>query len=354
MALKCGVDLVLELPTIYSISSAENFAYGAIKILDSLNLVDYLCFGSECGDISILDDIVQVLVEEPKAYRTLLSHELSTGVSFPKAREKALMMYLGNMRRFANVLSSPNNILGIEYLKALKKQDSFIQPVTIKRQEAEHNNNIFSSSSRFASGSAIRSACISPNIDQLQKYMPEDSFYLLEDCLKKGNYVKDLSAFDKEILYTLRRMTIADIANLPDVSEGLEYAIKDAANSCNSVVELLTLIDTKRYTKTRLQRILLYAILGITKDDMQLSKKITPYIRILGFNENGKKIISEASRRNPKLNLITSPKKFMDGSSNKNLKHLLQKDIWASNVYTLGFEYESKSNLDYTHKLIIV
>lgn len=122
MALKCGVDLVLELPTIYSISSAENFAYGAIKILDSLNLVDYLCFGSECGDISILDDIVQVLVEEPKAYRTLLSHELSTGVSFPKAREKALMMYLGNMRRFANVLSSPNNILGIEYLKALKNR----------------------------------------------------------------------------------------------------------------------------------------------------------------------------------------------------------------------------------------
>ena len=150
MALKCGVDLVLELPTIYSISSAENFAYGATKILDSLNLVDYLCFGSECGDISILDDIVQVLVEEPKAYRTLLSHELSTGVSFPKARENALMMYLGNMRRFANVLSSPNNILGIEYLKALKKQDSFIQPVTIKRQEAEHNNNMFSSSSRFA------------------------------------------------------------------------------------------------------------------------------------------------------------------------------------------------------------
>ena len=354
MALKCGVDLVLELPTIYSISSAENFAYGAIKILDSLNIVDYIAFGSECGDISILDDIVQVLVEEPKAYRTLLSHELSTGVSFPKAREKALMMYLGNMRRFANVLSSPNNILGIEYLKALKKQNSIIQPVTIKRQESDHNNNMFTSSSRFASGSAIRSACLSTNIDNLQKYMPEDSFYLLEECLKKGIYVKDLSCFDKEILYTLRKMSTSEIANLPDVSEGLEYAIKNAANSCNSVVELLTLIDTKRYTKTRLQRIFLYAILGITKDDMQLSKKITPYIRVLGFNENGKELISESTRRNPKLNLITSPKKFMDDSSNKNLKHLLQKDIWASNVYTLGFEYESKANLDYTHKLIIV
>lgn len=354
MALKCGVDLVLELPVIYSISSAENFAYGATKILDSLDIVDYLAFGSECGDITILDDIVQVLIEEPKAYRTLLSHELSTGVSYPKAREKALLMYLANMRRFANVLSSPNNILGIEYLKALKKQNSIIQPVTIKRQESDHNNNMFTSSSRFASGSAIRSACLSTNIDNLQKYMPEDSFYLLEDCLKKGNCVKDLSCFDKEILYTLRKMSTSEIANLPDVSEGLEYAIKNAANSCNSVVELLTLIDTKRYTKTRLQRIFLYAILGITKDDMQLSKKITPYIRILGFNENGKELISEATRRNPKLNLITSPKKFLDSSSNKNLKYLLQKDIWASNVYTLGYEYESKANLDYTHKLIIV
>lgn len=354
MALKCGVDLVLELPVIYSISSAENFAYGATKILDSLDIVDYLAFGSECGDITILDDIVQVLIEEPKAYRTLLSHELSTGVSYPKAREKALLMYLANMRRFANVLSSPNNILGIEYLKALKKQNSIIQPVTIKRQESDHNNNMFTSSSRFASGSAIRSACLSTNIDNLQKYMPEDSFYLLEDCLKKGNCVKDLSCFDKEILYTLRKMSTSEIANLPDVSEGLEYAIKNAANSCNSVVELLTLIDTKRYTKTRLQRIFLYAILGITKDDIQLSKKITPYIRVLGFNENGKELISEATRRNPKLNLITSPKKFLDSSSNKNLKYLLQKDIWASNVYTLGYEYESKANLDYTHKLIIV
>ena len=316
--------------------------------------MDYLAFGSECGDITILDDIVQVLIEEPKAYRTLLSHELSTGVSYPKAREKALLMYLANMRRFANVLSSPNNILGIEYLKALKKQNSIIQPVTIKRQESDHNNNMFTSSSRFASGSAIRSACLSTNIDNLQKYMPEDSFYLLEDCLKKGNCVKDLSCFDKEILYTLRKMSTSEIANLPDVSEGLEYAIKNAANSCNSVVELLTLIDTKRYTKTRLQRIFLYAILGITKDDIQLSKKITPYIRVLVFNENGKELISEATRRNPKLNLITSPKKFLDSSSNKNLKYLLQKDIWASNVYTLGYEYESKANLDYTHKLIIV
>lgn len=354
MALKSGVDLVIELPVVYSISSAENFAHGAIKILDSLNIVDYLSFGSECGDISVLDDIVDVLIAEPKAYTTLLSHELSKGISFPKARENALMMYLGNIRRFANILSAPNNILGIEYLKALKKQNSMIRPIALKRKEANHNDNLFSPSSAFSSASAIRNICNSNDITQLQRVMPESSYDILEECLKKGNTVKSLSAFDKEILYMLRKMSTEEIAELPDVSEGLEYSLKKAATSCNSVVELLTLVDSKRYTKTRIQRILLYAILGITKKDIQLSQTISPYIRILGFNEKGKEMISEITRRNPKLNLVTSVKKFLDETSNKTLKYFMAKDIWATNVYTLGFEYDSKANLDYTQKLVIL
>ena len=354
MALKCGVDLVIELPTVYAISSAENFAHGAIKILDSLNIVDFLAFGSECGDMSVLDDIVNVLVEEPKAYTTLLSHELSKGLSFPKARENALMMYLGNIRRFANILSAPNNILGIEYLKALKKQSSMIRPIAIKRKEAEHNDNLFSSSSRIASATAIRNVCLSDDITELQRVMPESSYTILEDSIKKGNVVKNISAFDKEIIYILRKMSTSEISELADVVEGLEHSLKNAANSCNSVVELLTLVDSKRYTKTRIQRILLYSILGITKKDIQLSQSTIPYIRVLGFNENGKNLLSEISRRNPRLNIVTSVKKFLDDSSNKNLKYLMQKDIWASNVYTLGFEYESKANLDFTQKLITI
>ena len=147
-------------------------------------------------------------------------------------------------------------------------------------------------------------------------------------------------------------MSTSEIANLPDVSEGLEFALKNAANSCNSVIELLTLVDTKRYTKTRIQRILLYAILGITKKDMQLSKTIIPYVRVLGFNSSGRELLGEISKRNPKLELVTSVKKFLDNSSNKNLKYILEKDIWASNVYSLGFEYDSKANMDYTQKLI--
>ena len=147
-------------------------------------------------------------------------------------------------------------------------------------------------------------------------------------------------------------MSIAEIAELPDVGEGLENAIKNTANSCNSIVEFLNIIKSKRYTNTRLQRILLYTLLGITKKDIALSKKLTPYIRVLGFNDKGKYLISEISKANPKLEIITSVKKYMDTSNNKNSKYMLEKDIWATNVYTIGFEYDSWNNLDYTHKII--
>ena len=112
------------------------------------------------------------------------------------------------------------------------------------------------------------------------------------------------------------------------------------------------MMDSKRYTKTRIQRILLYALLGITKKDMQVSRNINPYIRILGFNDKGKGVLSEISKHNKKLELVSSVKKFMDKGPNRNLKMMMEKDIWASNVYTLGFEYESFANLDYTEKLI--
>lgn len=353
MAIANGVDLVIELPTFYAISSAENFAAGAIKILNSLGIVNSLSFGSECNDISVLEDIANVLVSEPAQYKTLLTHELSRGESFPKARENAIMMYLNDIRRFANVLSSPNNILGIEYLKALKKQKSTIQPITIKRNSTNYNDSVLPNNSRFASATAIRNLCQSTSdITLLEKFVPETTFNILENCIKKGNFVKNLSAFDKEIIYTLRKMSTAEIANLPDVSEGLEFSLKNAANQCNSVVELLSIVKTKRYTQTRLQRILLYAILGITKKDMEMSISTTPYIRILGFNDKGQELISQISKKNRKLEIVSSVKKFMDKCTNKNLKYMMEKDIWATDVYTLGFEYDSKANLDYTHKLI--
>lgn len=349
-AIECGVDLVVELPVLYSTSSAENFAEGAIKILDSLKVVDYLSFGAETADINLLNNIATVLNEEPKEYKSLLSEELKKGLSYPKARENALMIYLNDIKKYSNVLSSPNNILGIEYIKALKKYNSIIQPIAMPRHESGHNDLNYHGN--IASSTAIRNITKNNGFDILRKLMPEPSYTNLIKNIKVGHVVPDLSVFEKEIIFNLRKMSIYDISQLPDVSEGLEFAIKNAANSCNSLVELLNIIKSKRYTQTRIQRILLYSLFGITKKDIAISKKIQPYVRVLGFNEKGKYLISEVAKANPKLNIITSVKKFTDKNLNRNLKSMLEKDIWATDVYTIGYEYDSWSNLDYTNKII--
>ena len=352
IALKNGIDLVIELPLLYSISSAENFAEGAIKIFDSLKVIDYISFGSESGDISTLNTVADILYKEPREYKNILSHELGKGLSFPKARENAMLMYLKDIRKFSSVLSSPNNILGIEYLKALKKYKSNITPVTVERFDSSYNDTSYTGN--IASSTAIRNIVKNGSFDILRKVVPESTYSILLDNVKIGHIIPDLSVFEREIIYLLRKMSIAEIAELPDVGEGLENAIKNTANSCNSIVEFLNIIKSKRYTNTRLQRILLYTLLGITKKDIALSKKLTPYIRVLGFNDNGKYLISEISKANPKLEIITSVKKYMDTSNNKNSKYMLEKDIYATNIYTLGYHSDSYSNLDYTNKIEIL
>lgn len=351
MALANGIDLVIELPTIYSISSAENFAYGAVKILNSLNVVDYISFGAESCNLEVLEKFADILYKEPTEYVSLLKHELSMGLAYPKARENALLMYLNNIRKYANVLSNPNNILAIEYLKALKKLKSPIKPIAIKRINVGYND--LGVNNNFASATAIREMIKSNKPAGMSKLMPANSYRILYNSILKGHYVKDLSNFEKEILYTLRKMSIKEIANFPDVSEGLENSIKNAANSCNTLDEFMNIIKTKRYTATRIQRILVYALLGITKSDMKDSFKTSPYIRVLGFNNKGKDLISVLSHSNPNLNIITSVKKYIDSNPNKNLLSMLNTDINATNVYTLGYEKDSWANLDYTHNLII-
>ena len=351
-ALKAGIDLVIELPTLYAISSAENFADGAIHILDSLKIVDYVGFGAETSDIDVLDNIADVLYNEPRAYKTLLSHELNKGISFPKARENALLIYLNNIRKYVNVVSAPNNILGIEYIKALKKYKSIIKPISIARFEAGHND--LSYHSNIASGTTIRNIIKNGNFDILRRLVPESTYSILMNNIKQTHIVPDLSVFERQIFYNLRKMSIDEIRQLPDVTEGLEFSIKKAANSCNSIYEFLNIIKSKRYTSTRLQRILLYSLLGITKKDIELSKKVTPYIRVLGLNNKGKFMISEIAKANPKLEIITSVKRFYENSNNKNLNLLLDKDIWATNVYTIAYDFDSCNNLDFTKKLVTI
>ena len=352
MAIKNGVDLVIELPALYATSSAENFADGAIKILDSLKVVDYISFGAETSDIDILNNFADILYKEPLKYRSFLTHELKKGISFPKARENALLMYLNGNRKFINVLSSPNNILGIEYIKALKKHKSNIKPISIARFETGYNDVTYSGN--IASATAIRNIVKNGGFEALRKLLPNSSYSVLIDNIKQGHIVPDLSVFEKQIIYNLRSMYPEEISELAEVSEGLEHSLKNAADSCNTLEELLGKIKSKRYTSTRLQRILLYSLLNITKKDIELSKRTMPYIRVLGLNKRGKFLISEIAKANPKLEIVTSVKKFVDKTTSKNLKAMIEKDIWATDVYTLGYQYDSYSNLDFTKKILVV
>ena len=190
------------------------------------------------------------------------------------------------------------------------------------------------------------------NKKNVHRVVPFETYELLDEAIENGKIISDLSVFEKEIIYTLRRITLSEIAVLPDVSEGLENRIKLAANNVNTLDDLISNIKTKRYTQSRIQRILLYALLNISQKDINASKRVTPYIRVLGFNKHGKRIISAIAAANPKLKIIVSVKKFMENSNDNTLRNMIAKDIFASNVYTLGYKNEPIANLDYTHKVI--
>ena len=348
MALKNGVDLVIELPTLYALSSAENFADGAIKILDELGLVDYVSFGSEIGDINPLNEIASLLYKEPKELSQMIAANVKTGLPYAKARELALEKYYGNSKRINNIIDSPNNILGIEYLKSLKKHRSNIVPITIKRDYSDYNST--KEKTGIVSATAIRTMV--QNKKNIHYVVPYETYELFDQEKEAGRLVKGLSVFEKEIIYIFRKMSLAEIAALPDVSEGLENRIKAAVSKYSTLDKVIDEIKTKRYPQSRIQRIMLYALLDITEKDIAMSKKVTPYVRVLGFNQNGKRIISTIAKGNPKVELVTSVKKYLDGPANVNLKKMLQKDILASNIYTLGYESQGISNLDFTNKII--
>ena len=301
------------------------------------------------GSLTVLNEFADILYNEPKEYLTILKHELEKGLSYPTARENAILFYLNDVRKYSNILSSPNNILAIEYLKAIKKIKSNILPITIKRVGSEYNS--LETEGKFASATAIRN--FMQNGNDVKKFLPKVSYDLLNFNLKHGKIINNLNCYEKEILYILRKMKLAEIANLQDVSEGLENSIKKGVSNCNNLEELINSIKSKRYTRSRIQRIMLYALLGITKKDVSSSYKIKPYIRILGLNENGKELLSRFIYKNPKYPIITSVKKFAQTNANSSLANMLEKDILSTNIYTLGYESDSKSNLDFTNRLII-
>lgn len=321
---------------------------GAIKILNSLGIIDYLSFGSEIGQIKPLDDVASILAKEPKEFSNILKSQLKSGLSYPKAREIAMHIYFGNSPIYMEALQNPNNILGVEYLKALKRCNSPIIPVTVKREYSEYNTNKIKNGITSATG--IRDMI--QNNKNIHQVVPFETYEIIEKLQAKGNLVTSIKLFEQEIIYTLRRMPLIEIAKLPDVSEGLENKIKQAANSCTDLDTLINKIKSKRFTQSRINRILLYALLGISKRDMQISQKVNPYIRVLGFNSHGKRIISAIAEHNPKAKIVVSVKRFFETNKDMNLQDMMMKDILATNIYTLKYKTNPVANLDYTHKIL--
>ena len=354
MAIESGVDLVIELPTYYATASAEYFAQGSISLLDGLGVIDTLSFGNSCSDIKILKRIANVLYLEPDGYKKELQREIKKGISYPIARSNALKTFLKKEfddKILSNILLDSNNILGIEYLKALLYCNSSITPFSIERKGGSYNSVHIDGN--ICSATGIREMLYNNQLEQTREVMPESSLSIMNKEILNGKSPMFINHFEKEILYELRKSSLTDLANIADVSEGLENVMKRASSECTNIDDLIEVIKSKRYTRTRIQRILIHALLGITKTESEAYKHNPQYIKVLGFTKTGEKILSKISN-NSNLPIITSTNKFLK-TANETSKKMLEKDILATNIYTLGYQVPTyrKMNLDYTTPIII-
>ncbi len=279
-ALACGMDLVLELPAVLTLQSAERYAYNAVKTLDALGCVDVLFFGAETPDADLLCRIADVLVAEDEPFQQQLQAGLSAGLSFASARAGAIRNVIGAAS--AEFLSMPNNILAVEYCKALSRLNSNIKPVPIGRKGADHDAIL--PKEEIASATAIREQLLRREHDG--QFLPAKAFALFG-----GVPPYSIKPMEKSILSRVCLMSKGQLAQIADVSEGLENAIAREAMTADTLTALIGAVKSKRYAYSRLRRILFNAYLGITKED---SKRNPSYIRILDFNEQGQAVLNHA------------------------------------------------------------
>ena len=348
-AVKNGVDLVIELPTMFACQSAEIFSHGAISTLNSLNCVDSVCFGSEEGNIDILYTISKILVNEPNEFKISLKKYLDDGMLFPTARSLALFDYINKFNlvniskeKLLSILNSSNNILGLEYIKSILKLNSNITPYTITRIKSEYNSEKIDSN--ICSATAIRKQLKDlGNINSISSVVPYNTFETLKDKINNSFY----PMFDDNYFDILSSIIVRDMNILNtyfDVNEGIENKIYQNIFTSNTLTDLRESIKSKRYTMTKVKRTLNNILLGITKNDMAKVKDINsiPYIRILAFNDKGREIIKKI-KNNSEINIIN---KFSNISFSKDddiFKTLIDYDIKASNIYNLIY-YKNNIN----------
>lgn len=325
MALLNGVDLIIELPTFYAVSSAEFFAKGAINILDRLGVVNNIFFGSECGDIDLLYKIARILTNEPKDLKLKIKENLKSGITYAKAREKALIDIL-NEDSLNEVLSNSNNILGIEYIKAIIKCNSNINPLTMKREGSKYNDKKLSTI--FSSATSIRENIKNGfNLNSLEPYMPSPSLEILKS-LANNNYpfIFEENMY-RYIKYRLLTNCI-NFNNLFEVKEGIDNKfIKEIYNS-SSYEDLILKAKSKRYTYTKISRLLCQLFFSLDNYNFnELLQDDNLYARVLGFNDKGRQILKEMKKKST-IPIITKVPKNIDNK-------LLQLDIQCTKAYSI-------------------
>lgn len=334
LALMGGADLVLELPTVWAASTAESFARGAIELLAATGVVDVLSFGSECGNVDGLKAVAACL--DTPAYHAGLGRFLDKGMTFAAARQNVVQELLGS--ESSDLLSSPNNNLGIEYIRALNALDSAVQPMTVLRKGAPHNSlGVLGAGPeaqdllRFVSATAIRGKLMRGKWDWCEPYLVPGGQEVL-----KGNLVGEsgLIQVGRAILARVRTMTAEDWAKLPDSgqAEGLPHRLEQAGRKCSSVDEFFSLVKTKRYTRARLERLVLWAYLGLTEADRP---EHPPYLRVLGFNSKGQELLKEM-KRTASLPTLTKPAHARDLEAAG--RRLFELEVRCTDLYDLCFD----------------
>lgn len=352
IAVENGVDLVIELPTMFACQSAEIFSHGAITILNSLNCISSVCFGSEEGSTDILYSIAEILANEPKEFKLLLKKYLDDGMLFPVARANSLFDYIHQYEnnnlvqkttkeQLLKILNSSNNILGIEYIKNLINLNSNIKPFTISRVQSEYNSKEIDNS--ICSATAIRTSLKENcNISQLKRVIPEKTYNILNEKIDS----KFFPIFDELFFETLKTIILRDVSNLKDyfeVNEGIENKIYKDIFTSNSLYELQLSIKSKRYTLTKIKRTLNNILLGIRKSDIHLVKDIdiVPYIRILAFNDKGREILKEIKNKS-NIEIINKFSNISFSLDDAIFKTLISYDIKSTNIYNSVYYRNNK------------
>lgn len=332
-ALLSGASLIIELPVCFATGSAEYFAQGSISLLNQLGCIDSICFGSECGDLHLLKEIAQILADEPIEYQTALKQALKEGASFPAARQEALNIYSD---KYSEILASPNNILGIEYLKALAKIHSKMEPFTIKRIGAGYHD--MDIDGQFSSATAIRSdiyqladvnsSSESIPLTHIQTQVPSSCHELMKKNYQTRYPVKS-DDFSLLLKVKLLSETADSLSHYLDISPELANRILRLRNNYLSFEQFCDLLKTKELTRSRISRSFIHVLLGITNDWLTAMKAPAPYARILGFRRDHADLLG-ILKRTSDIPLITSPARTVLADT---AYQMLELDIYASDLY---------------------